>query len=66
MCDNDYDQYVELDEPITIPIINYTYDIESTIQIKVPTTIENKGASAPTLLLKMISNIFGLLLPFQS
>lgn len=66
MGDNDYDQYVELDEPITIPIINYTYDIESNIRIKAPPTTEYKGASEPVLLLKMISNLFGLLLPFQS
>jgi len=66
MCDNDYDQYIELDEPATLPIINYTYDIESNIQIKAPPNTKNKGASNPTLLLKMISNLFGLLLPFQS
>ena len=66
MCDNDYDQYVELDEPTKPSIINYTSDIESNIQINPRPITENRNASRPSILLRIISNIVGMLLPFQS
>lgn len=66
MFDSGYEQYVELDEPTKPSIINYTSDIESNIQINPHPITENRNATSPAILLSIISNIFGMLLPFQS